>query len=106
MRSVSGNTIASHPAQLAALPPAIHQGFVQAFGHSLTFVFLIGVPFAAIAFVICWAIPEVPLRDRASLSVGLEEAIAEGAPISDDDLPRPPRIAAQKAADRYSTESG
>ena len=69
---------------MAALPAPIHHGFVEAFGHSLNFVFLIGVPFAMIAFVLCWLIPEVPVRDRAFVSVGVEEVLAEPAPIPDE----------------------
>jgi EmrB/QacA subfamily drug resistance transporter len=84
MRTVSGNSIASNPKQLDALPGPIHHGFVEAFGHSLTFVFMIGVPFAVVAFILCWLIPEVPLRDTAFVSVGMEEAIAEGIPIPDE----------------------
>jgi EmrB/QacA subfamily drug resistance transporter len=85
MRRVSGNSIASNPKQLAALPAPIHHGFVEAFGHSLTFMFLVGVPFALLAFVLCWFVPETPLRDRAFLSVGLEEgAVAEAVPTPGD----------------------
>ncbi len=90
MHKASGNSIASNPKQLAALPPPIHDGFVQAFSHSLTFMFLITVPFAAVAFLLCWLIPEVPLRDRAFLSVGLEESEGgEQLPIPDEAAPQP-----------------
>jgi EmrB/QacA subfamily drug resistance transporter len=85
MKAVSGNSIASNPAQIDALPAPIHHGFVEAFGHSLTFMFLVGVPFAIVAFVLCWLIPEVPLRDRAFVSVGLEgEGLTAAAPIPDE----------------------
>jgi EmrB/QacA subfamily drug resistance transporter len=88
MRAVSGNTIATNPAQLAALPAPIHHGFVEAFSHSLTFMFLVAVPFAAVAFVLTWLIPEVPLRDRAFIPVGLEEGLEVPAP---DRAPEPTR---------------
>lgn len=88
MRTVSGNSIASNPKQLAALPPSIHHGFVEAFGHSLTFMFLVAAPFAVLAFLLCWLIPETPLRDRAFVSVGLEEGGAELLPIPDDKSPQ------------------
>jgi EmrB/QacA subfamily drug resistance transporter len=83
VHAASGN-IASNPAQLAALPAPIHHGFVEAFGHSLTFVFLIGVPFAVVAFVLSWFIPEIPLRDKAFVSVRYEEPMGDLAPMSDD----------------------
>ncbi len=88
MHSVSGNSIASNPKQLAALPAPIHHGFVEAFGHSLTFMFLVGVPFAAVAFLLCWLIPELPLRDRAFLSVGAAEAV-DASLISDEPSEEP-----------------
>jgi EmrB/QacA subfamily drug resistance transporter len=85
IHAVSGHTIASNPVQLAALPAPIHRGFVEAFSHSLTFMFLVGVPFAVIAFILCWLIPEVPLRDSPFLQVGLEDGFAaEIAPIPDN----------------------
>jgi EmrB/QacA subfamily drug resistance transporter len=77
MHSVSGNSIASNPKQLAALPAPIHHGFVEAFSHALTFMFLVAVPFAVVAFLLCWLIPEVPLRERAFVSVGVEEALPD-----------------------------
>ncbi len=86
LRTVSGNSITSNPAQLDALPAPIHHGVVEAFGHSLTFMFLVGVPLAIVAFVLCWLIPEVPLRDSAFISVGLEEGIAPVRSILPDEL--------------------
>src|SRR4029077_3493411 len=50
------------PAQLAALPPAIHNAFVHAFAHALQIVFLSAVPFAAIGIVLALKLREVPLR--------------------------------------------
>jgi EmrB/QacA subfamily drug resistance transporter len=88
IRTVSGNSIASNPKQLAALPAPIHHGFVEAFGHSLTFMFLVGVPFAVLAFVLCWLIPETPLRDRPFLTVGLEEGLTEAIAVPDDASPQ------------------
>ena len=55
-------TISMTPAAIKALPGPIHQGFVQAFAHSLQPVFLIGVPFVAVAFVLTFFIKEIPLR--------------------------------------------
>jgi len=66
---LAGHNIQSNPAQLAALPPAIHHGFVEAFSHSLQVVFLVGVPFTIVAFGLAWLLKELPLRDRAHMSV-------------------------------------
>jgi EmrB/QacA subfamily drug resistance transporter len=89
IRAVSGHTIATNPAQLAALPAPIHHGFVEAFSHSLTFAFLIGVPIALVAFVLCWFIPEVPLRDKAFVRVGAEGALSDVPVIPDEAAPYP-----------------
>ncbi|HXQ18995.1 MAG TPA: MDR family MFS transporter [Acidimicrobiales bacterium] len=69
---LSGHNIASNPAQLKLLPPAIHHGFVEAFSHSLQGVFLVGVPFTLLAFGLSWLLKEVPLRDQAYMNVDRE----------------------------------
>ncbi len=58
------------PAALAALPPAVHHGYVEAVTRSLHPVFLWAVPFAALGFAVTWLLKEVPLRQtiRASQS--------------------------------------
>lgn len=63
-----GGDIASNPAQLNALPGPIHQGFVDAFAHSLQTVFLAAVPFAAVAFLLTLFIKQIPLRKSAGLA--------------------------------------
>lgn len=50
------------PAQLKALPPVVHHGFVDAYAASLQKVFLVAVPVALVAFVLAWILPELPLR--------------------------------------------
>jgi hypothetical protein len=52
----------SNPAALARLPADVHTGYIQAYAHSLQTVFLIGVPLAAVAFLLTWLLPEHPLR--------------------------------------------
>jgi EmrB/QacA subfamily drug resistance transporter len=69
---VSGGSVASNPAQLRALPPALHHGFVLAFSHSLQTVFLVGVPVGALAFALTWLLKEVPLRDEAFVQDGAD----------------------------------
>jgi EmrB/QacA subfamily drug resistance transporter len=76
-----GHDISLNPAQLDALPPPIHHGYVLAFSHSLVLVFLIGVPFAVGAFLLSWLLKEVPLRDRAFLTRGGEEQAPEPATL-------------------------
>jgi len=68
LRHLSGNSISSNPAQINALPPALRHGYVQAFSHAIHDVFLIGVPFALLAFALTWLLKEVPLRNQAFVS--------------------------------------
>jgi EmrB/QacA subfamily drug resistance transporter len=68
LRHISGNNISSNPAQIKALPPAIHAGYVQAFSHSLSAVFLVAVPFGIVAFLLTLFLKEVPLREQAFVS--------------------------------------
>ena len=53
------------PALLSQLPEPIRQPLIQAFSASLTDVFLVGLPFAIVAFGLALLIPELPLRDTA-----------------------------------------
>lgn len=50
------------PAALERLPGPIHAAFVHAYAESLGTVFLVAVPIAAVAFLLTWLLPEVPLR--------------------------------------------
>ena len=54
------------PSAPAKLPPDIHQGFVQAYAHSLQTVFSIAVPLGAIAFCLTVLLEERPLRPTVS----------------------------------------
>jgi len=51
------------PATLSRLPVAVHAGFVHAYASSLSTVFQVAVPVAAVAFVLSWTLKEVPMRD-------------------------------------------
>jgi len=50
------------PAMLDRLPAAIRHGFITAYSSSITTVFLIAVPIAALAFCVSWLIPQLELR--------------------------------------------
>ena len=65
LRAVHGSNVSASPAQLDALPPAIHHGYVLAFSESLHAVFLIGAPIALVAFTLTWFLQDLPLRDHA-----------------------------------------
>jgi EmrB/QacA subfamily drug resistance transporter len=52
------------PKQVKKLPPAIHSEFLHAFATALHGVFLYGLAFMVVAFVLSWALKEVPLREK------------------------------------------
>ena len=84
LRAVHGSNISASPAQIDALPPAIHHGYVQAFSESLHAVFLIGAPIALLAFVLTWFLKDLPLRDRAYLTAEGEKPAQSTPDISRD----------------------
>jgi len=47
---------------LRLLPPAVQAEVIHAYALSLSTVFLVAVPIAAVAFVLSWLLPEVRLR--------------------------------------------
>ena len=50
------------PAELDALPTAIHTAYVDGYAASLRTVFLIAVPIGIVAFLLSWTLKELPLR--------------------------------------------
>jgi len=76
-----GGGVHLSPAAARALPPAIHDHFLQAFAHALHGVFLFGMVLAIVPFVLSWLLKEVPLRTTTSRSaeVSAEQAPAGGA---------------------------
>jgi EmrB/QacA subfamily drug resistance transporter len=68
------------PAQLRALPDAVHRGVEQAFSMAVTDVFLAAAPIAFIAFIVSFFLKEVPLRR----TVRREDDEAVPAPVAFD----------------------
>jgi EmrB/QacA subfamily drug resistance transporter len=62
LQGLSGGAGGATPQAIAHLPPTIHAGVIHAFAETLGTVFLSGVPFAVLAFILCWMIKEIPLR--------------------------------------------
>ncbi len=52
-------------AAIQRLPSALRVEFVHAYAQSLTTVFLVAAPIAAVAFLLTWLLPEVRLRTTA-----------------------------------------
>ena len=61
------------PAEIAKLPPEIHQPFITAYADSLSVVFGIAAIVALLAFALTWFLREVPLRQTIS-DVHIDEA--------------------------------
>jgi hypothetical protein len=74
---------------IATLPPETRDLALAAFANALHPAFLVGASLAAVAFVVAWFIPELPLantlREEAATELKAEEdtvAAAAGAPAS------------------------
>jgi EmrB/QacA subfamily drug resistance transporter len=76
-----GSGVHLSPAAARALPPAVHDDFLQAFAHALHGVFLFGMALAVVPFALSWLLKEVPLRTtmNRSAEVSAEQAPAGGA---------------------------
>lgn len=69
------------PQELSGLPPAVHDGVVQAYAESLAPVFWYLVPFMAIALLLAITLKQIPLSDTAGMvargeAISGEEALA------------------------------
>jgi EmrB/QacA subfamily drug resistance transporter len=65
---LQGGSISANPAVINKLPPEARTIIVDAFNHALQSVYLIAVPFAIAAFILCFFLKEVPLRTHAFVS--------------------------------------
>jgi len=63
-------------AALKRLPPTIHDAYLTAFTNALSTVFIVAACVAAVAFLLSWAIPELPLRDTVAAGSGIGESFA------------------------------
>jgi EmrB/QacA subfamily drug resistance transporter len=62
LQGIDAATLTSSPEQLAALPPAVHDGVILAFSNSLHVVFLCALPVVLVGFCLTWLLREQPLR--------------------------------------------
>ncbi len=63
------------PAAIGSLPPAVFAAFADAYVQALHPVFITGAVVAAVAFVLTWFIPGVPLRKTVA-GEGVPQAVA------------------------------
>lgn len=64
--------LTSSPGAIAGLPDAIRGPVIEAFAGSVASVFLISVPIMAVALVLAFLLPEIPLRETASVGAAAE----------------------------------
>lgn len=70
-RFPDGPPPAAHdPASVARLPDALRGPYLEAFTGALHPVFILASSFAAFAFLLCWFLREIPLRDTRAESLG------------------------------------
>jgi EmrB/QacA subfamily drug resistance transporter len=79
----AGALEARDPTAIAALPPAAHAAYVDAFAASLRPVFLVAAAIGLVAFALTWLLREAPLRKTVEAE-GLGESFAS--PRDDDSL--------------------
>ncbi len=60
---LTAQNLSAAPKVLKALPPAIHQGILEAFARSFHDVFLFGIPFALAAFLVSLMLRETALKN-------------------------------------------
>jgi Major Facilitator Superfamily len=77
---VVGGGLRGSPAQLEALPPAVHHAVAQAVAASVDTVFAWALPFAALAFLLTLLLRELPLRDSFDAPPLAEAAEVEPLP--------------------------
>jgi EmrB/QacA subfamily drug resistance transporter len=65
----------SSPDAIAALSPALRGLVRAAMADAVTFVFVLAVPLAVLAFALAWLLPEVPLRSSAEPGRAVAEAV-------------------------------
>ena len=76
--TAANGLLRSGPAALDKLPPAVHNGLLEAFANALHSVFFLAVPFGIAAFVVSLLLREVPLRERGAASVAAASADTSG----------------------------
>jgi MFS family permease len=85
LKLLSGSNITANPEQIDHLPPAQRTLFVDAFSHAIHSLFLVAVPFVAVAFVLSWVMKEIPLRTTANVPGSGPDADPDGGDAPDGD---------------------
>ncbi|HEY1826045.1 MAG TPA: MDR family MFS transporter [Acidimicrobiales bacterium] len=76
LKAIGGTDISANPAIIDKMPLAERTIIINAFSETLHTVFIVAIPFAVVAFFVCFLMKEIPLRDRAHVSLA-DDAAAE-----------------------------
>jgi MFS family permease len=76
LRRVNPNLLQASPGTIRALPAAVRDGVVQVYAHSVTTVFLVAVPIAALGFLVVLFLKENPLREAPGVGKDVTRARA------------------------------
>jgi hypothetical protein len=76
-RVLQGGAISSNPRQIQRLPAAVRIPLIDAFSHALQLVFEVAVPFAIVAFAMCFLLKETPLRTTAFVTTNAKGESAD-----------------------------
>jgi hypothetical protein len=76
LRRVNPNVLQASPGTIRALPAAVRDGVVQVYAHSVTTVFLVAVPIAALGFLVVLFLKENPLREAPGVGKDVTRARA------------------------------
>jgi hypothetical protein len=63
-----GGDLTSSPQVILQLPPDVRAPVIQAFADATSTVFVVGVPFAIVAFLLMLVMPELPLREKSHMA--------------------------------------
>jgi EmrB/QacA subfamily drug resistance transporter len=89
LKLLQGGSIAANPAQINSLPPEARDRIIDAFSHALQTVFIVAVPFAIVAFFLCWFLKEIPLRKTAYVSPTSGHANGATPPVAKSEAATP-----------------
>jgi len=70
-------SLTGSPALIAELPAAVRTGVVESFSHSITTAFLVAVPFAGLALLLSFLLPELPLRDSVESTSATDRPVLD-----------------------------
>jgi len=85
--STNSDRLASGPEQIRSLSEPLRSGVVGALADAIASVYLVAVPIVVVALLVCWLLPELPLRQTAHVSVAARPKPRTAEPLVERTLP-------------------